>query len=89
MFMRTSFIGAKAGMSWDGQGIKQNISGFQLSHCGQKLKPMVARVKTLTFDNGKDFAAHAYIDEKLKSTTDYFARLFASWERGSNENLNG
>jgi IS30 family transposase len=53
-----------------------------------KLKPMAVRVKTLTFDNGKEFAGHAYIDEQLQSTA-YFARPFASWERGSNENFNG
>ena len=52
------------------------------------LKPLCERVKTLTFDNGKEFAGHAFIDEKLQSTA-YFARPFASWERGSNENLNG
>jgi IS30 family transposase len=45
-------------------------------------------VKTLTFDNGKEFAGHDYIDQHLQSTA-YFARPFASWERGSNENLNG
>ena len=33
-----------------------------------KLKPMTARVKTLTFDNGKEFAGHTYIDEQLQST---------------------
>jgi len=54
----------------------------------EKLKPMAARVKTLTFDNGKEFARYAYIDEKLQSTA-YFARPFAGWERSSNENLNG
>ena len=53
-----------------------------------KLKPMAARVKTLTFDNSKEFAAHTHIDEQLQSPT-YFARPFASWQRGSNENLNG
>ncbi len=52
------------------------------------LKPLCERVKTLTFDNGKEFAGHAFIDEQLQSTA-YFARPFASWERGSNENLNG
>jgi IS30 family transposase len=53
-----------------------------------KLQPMAVRVKTLTFDNGKEFAAHAHIDAQLQSTT-YFARPFASWERASNENFNG
>lgn len=52
------------------------------------LKPFEARVKTLTYDNGKEFCAHAKIDEALGSTG-YFARPFASWERGSNENFNG
>ena len=52
------------------------------------LQPLAARVKTLTFDNGKEFAGHDYIDEQLQSTA-YFARPFSSWERGSNENLNG
>ncbi len=45
-------------------------------------------VQTLTFDNGKEFAVHAYIDEQLQSNTN-FARPFVSWERGSNENFNG
>jgi IS30 family transposase len=53
-----------------------------------KLKPMAVRFKTLTFDNGKEFATHAHIDAQIQSTA-YFARLFASWERGSNENFNG
>lgn len=44
--------------------------------------------KTLTLDNGKEFAGH----EKIASQTDieiYFARPYASWERGTNENTNG
>lgn len=45
-------------------------------------------VKTITFDNGKEFAGHAQIDEALGSTT-YFAEPYSSWQRGSNENLNG
>jgi IS30 family transposase len=35
--------------------------------------------KTLTFDNGREFAGHAHIYEQLQSTT-YFARPFASLE---------
>jgi IS30 family transposase len=53
-----------------------------------KLKPLAARSKTLTFDNGNEFAGHGQINEQLQSTA-YFASPFASWERGSNENLNG
>ena len=37
---------------------------------------------------GKEFCGHAQIDEALGSTC-YFARPFASWEGGSNENFNG
>ncbi|CAM3740549.1 IS30 family transposase [Polynucleobacter brandtiae] len=53
-----------------------------------KMNPLSRLVKTLTFDNGKEFAEHARIDESLQSTT-YFADPFASWQRGSNENFNG
>lgn len=45
-------------------------------------------LRTLTLDNGKEFANH----EKLAANTGidvYFARPYHSWERGSNENLNG
>jgi len=52
------------------------------------LKPLILRVKTLTYDNGKEFARHVHVDQELQSTG-YFARPFASWERRSNENLNG
>lgn len=53
-----------------------------------KLNPVTPLVKTLTFDNGKEFAEHRRIDTALKSTT-YFADPFASWQRGSDENFNG
>ncbi len=52
------------------------------------LEPYKAKVKTLTYDNGKEFAKHAWIDKKL-SSTGYFARPYCSWQRGSNENFNG
>ena len=41
-----------------------------------------------TYDNGKEFAHHASIDQALGSTS-YFADPYSSWQRGSNENLNG
>ena len=47
-----------------------------------------AKVKTITFDNGLEFADHATIAEGLEAHI-YFAHPYASWERGINENTNG
>jgi IS30 family transposase len=68
--------------------VEKKTSELVSSAIVDKLQPLAARVKTLTFDNGKEFAGHAHIDQQLQSTA-YFARPLASWERGSNENLNG
>jgi IS30 family transposase len=43
---------------------------------------------TTTADNGKEFAAHATLSEKLGWSV-YFARPYHAWERGLNENTNG
>jgi IS30 family transposase len=53
-----------------------------------KLKPLNSRVKTLTVDNGKEFADHQAIDQALGIQT-YFADPYCSWQRGSNVNFNG
>jgi len=45
-------------------------------------------VRTLTADNGREFAGHQQIAKALKADF-YFAHPFASWERGLNENTNG
>ena len=42
----------------------------------------------MTFDNGKEFAGHEIMAEKLKMAV-YFAHPYHSWERGLNENTNG
>ena len=47
-----------------------------------------ARIKTITFDNGKEFAEHERIAAALNVDC-YFAHPYASWERGTNENTNG
>jgi IS30 family transposase len=44
--------------------------------------------KTLTSDNGKEFANHELVAEALKIDY-YFAHPFSAWERGTNENTNG
>ena len=44
--------------------------------------------KTMTCDNGKEFARFKDIERRLKLTV-YFANPYAAWERGTNENTNG
>jgi len=51
-------------------------------------KPLTRFVKTLTFDNGKEFAYHEEIAKTLNCNT-CFAKPYHSWERGQNENANG
>ena len=52
------------------------------------LKPWGAALHTITADNGKEFALHATIAQELRIGF-FFARPYHSWQRGSNENLNG
>lgn len=52
------------------------------------LMPYKSWIKTITADNGKEFANHKAIADAL-DVDFYFARPYHSWERGANENLNG
>ena len=52
------------------------------------LHPMREKIHTITFDNGLEFAAHEQMAMALEATI-YFAHPYASWERGTNENMNG
>jgi transposase, IS30 family len=52
------------------------------------LRPHADRVRTLTFDNGREFTGHLQLAQRLKCKT-YFAKPYHSWERGTNENTNG
>jgi IS30 family transposase len=52
------------------------------------LCPLAEKVKTITSDNGREFANHQSVEKKLQATF-YFAHPFAAWERGTNENTNG
>lgn len=52
------------------------------------LYPLRQFVKTITFDNGKEFTFHESIAKELSCDT-YFAKPYHSWERGQNENANG
>lgn len=53
-----------------------------------RLKPYKEHLHTITSDNGKEFAGHEEIAKAL-GIDFYFAHPYHSWERGSNENLNG
>jgi len=52
------------------------------------LKSLPVRTHTITADNGKEFADHERIARDLRTNV-YFAHPYSSWERGSNENMNG
>lgn len=54
----------------------------------EALSPYKRMLHTITADNGKEFARHKEIAEKL-GVQFYFARPYHSWERGANENTNG
>ena len=45
-------------------------------------------VKTITTDNGKEFADWQTIEKELKCEV-YFCDTFCAWQKGSNENCNG
>lgn len=52
------------------------------------LTPFKGLVRTITADNGKEFAYHEEIAASLECDF-YFAHPYHSWERGLNENTNG
>lgn len=52
------------------------------------LKPIKDKVRSITADNGKEFATHEQVAESL-GLDYYFAKPYHSWERGTNENANG
>lgn len=55
----------------------------------QRLAGLPAALRrTATFDNGKEFAAHGQLTDRLGLKV-YFAKPYCSWQRGSNENTNG
>jgi transposase, IS30 family len=56
---------------------------------GSRLAELPAQLRrTATFDNGKEFAKHGYLTNRLGLAV-YFAKPYCSWQRGTNENTNG
>jgi IS30 family transposase len=56
--------------------------------CISAIKEHGKKIKTITFDNGTEFHGYEAL-EKLFPVKCYFATPYHSWERGSNENMNG
>ncbi|WP_263322374.1 IS30 family transposase [Endozoicomonas sp. Mp262] len=48
----------------------------------------VSTVHTITLDNGGEFAAHEKVSEAVNADV-FFAKPYASYQRGTNENTNG
>lgn len=51
------------------------------------LLPYKDKLKTITTDNGSEFAAHELITKKLKVQV-YFTDPYSSWQKGAVENAN-
>lgn len=56
----------------------------KLAEILEEIRPYL---KSITGDNGKEFARHQFITDEYCDF--YFANPYSPWERGSNENLNG
>ena len=62
----------------------QEVSSAIIDH----LRASGLPAHTLTLDNGSEFTAHERITHAL-GTQCYFAKPYAAWQRGRNENTNG
>jgi IS30 family transposase len=70
-------------------GVLPDLKGRTVSRIMRyRLHQVSARVHSITFDNGHEFACHPRMARSL-STDIYFAEPYKPWQRGSNENTNG
>ena len=54
----------------------------------EMLKPFKDSIRTITTDNGREFAAHRKIAEAIGASV-YFTDPYSSWQKGAIENANG
>ncbi len=71
----------------------EKLEGKQAEHIYQKMKTRLSNfnsswIKTITFDNGKEFAYHYKIAKDLNAKT-YFTRPYTSQDKGTVENRIG
>ena len=71
-------------------GLVKRLRAKNVSRCFQRLTGLLPSGlrHTSTFDNGKEFADHAWMSRHTGFDI-YFARPYHAWERGSNEHFNG
>ncbi len=68
--------------------VKNKTKKLVTAAINKMLKPFKYMCKTITFDNGGEFAGHEKIAKALDCKI-YFAKPYHSWQRGLNENTNG
>ena len=72
--------------------LKERLSGKEAIPVAKiavwALRKVKNLIHTITADNGKEFAKHEEIAQKLEIKF-YFCKPYHSWERGANENTNG
>ena len=52
------------------------------------MKPYRNTIKSITYDNGKEFSKHEIINKEFNIKS-YFCKPYHSWEKGTVENING
>ena len=68
-------------------GAKTDVGAAMVALLAEQQAPDGA-CRTITLDNGKEFAGHEDVSARL-DTPVCFAAPYASWQRGTNENTNG
>ena len=83
-----SLVERKSGFAYLAR-VEDLKSGTVRRAAEQKLTPLPGLLRrTLTFDNGKEFAEHQQLTAATGMSV-YFARPYCAWQRGTNENTNG
>ena len=54
----------------------------------EAMKPYRNTIKSITYDNGKEFSKHEIINKQFNIKS-YFCKPYHSWEKGTVENING
>jgi len=68
--------------------VRQKTAELVTAETIRLLKESCLRVRSITYDNGREFNGHMEVSREMNCKT-YFARPYHSWERGTNENTNG